>query len=165
MKLKSLEQEAFTAYGDKNVTKTLHTATAIFTGSKGLTVWIRLIPYIEGDCEVDLIVLKDGEPELQTTYKLPLHNGAQQAWLLYLGALNGGDELQSCFAIGTIERLQTPNQLLAERRSHLVKLTKAVRKADQLFEDLGGSSRHWVSECFLPCLEEEGLRVTTITLP
>jgi hypothetical protein len=116
MKLESIEQEAFTAFGDKNVTETLHAAIAIFTGSKRLTVWIRLIPYIEGDCEVDLIVLKDGEPELQTTYKMPLDNGAQQAMLLCMLAINGGDELQSCFPIETIERLKTASQLLADRR-------------------------------------------------
>jgi hypothetical protein len=38
-------------------------------------------------------------------------------------------------------------------------VTRAVREADREFQQSGGSSRHWVRECFLPCLEEEGLAV------
>ena len=41
----------------------------------------------------------------------------------------------------------------------LVVLTRAVRAADTAFAAEGGSSRHWVRDQFLPCLEEEGLAV------
>jgi hypothetical protein len=39
------------------------------------------------------------------------------------------------------------------------RLTRAVRLADSNFERVGGSSRHWVRDCFLPALESEGLDV------
>lgn len=38
-------------------------------------------------------------------------------------------------------------------------VTRAVRKADEEFERSGGSSRHWVIECFLPELANEDLKV------
>ncbi|MEA3225072.1 MAG: hypothetical protein U9Q07_03915 [Planctomycetota bacterium] len=38
-------------------------------------------------------------------------------------------------------------------------LTRAVRAADEAFERSGGSSRHWVYECFIPALEMERLVV------
>ena len=38
-------------------------------------------------------------------------------------------------------------------------VTIIVREADQAFEKSGGSSRHWVRDCFLPLLEAAGLRV------
>lgn len=38
-------------------------------------------------------------------------------------------------------------------------LTRAIRAADAHFGKVGGSSRHWVAECFLPALEDEGLEV------
>jgi hypothetical protein len=41
----------------------------------------------------------------------------------------------------------------------VAKITRAVRVADEQFEESGGSSRHWVRECFLPCLEAEGLEI------
>jgi len=41
----------------------------------------------------------------------------------------------------------------------LAKVTIAVQKADKAFETIGGSTRHWVRECFLPALEEAGLRI------
>lgn len=41
----------------------------------------------------------------------------------------------------------------------LARITKAVRCADRKFEQVGGSSRHWVRECLLPELEAEGLAV------
>ena len=40
------------------------------------------------------------------------------------------------------------------------KVTAVVREADQLFQTVGGSSRHWVRECFLPILEEHGLTIS-----
>ena len=36
----------------------------------------------------------------------------------------------------------------------------AIRDADKVFEKTGGSTRHWLRECFLPILEKEGLAVT-----
>lgn len=39
-------------------------------------------------------------------------------------------------------------------------LTAIVREADQLFERVGGSSRHWVRDCFLPLLERAGWTMT-----
>lgn len=39
-------------------------------------------------------------------------------------------------------------------------LTRAVRDADQVHQSTGGGTRHWLRECFLPALEDEGLRVT-----
>lgn len=35
-------------------------------------------------------------------------------------------------------------------------LTAIVREADRTFEQVGGSSRHWVRDCFLPMLNREG---------
>lgn len=39
------------------------------------------------------------------------------------------------------------------------RITKVVRLADKRFKTTGGSSRHWVIECFLPLLEQEGLKI------
>lgn len=39
------------------------------------------------------------------------------------------------------------------------RITKAVRIADERFQSLGGSSRHWVIECLIPELELEGLKI------
>lgn len=41
----------------------------------------------------------------------------------------------------------------------LAKITEAVREADRHFERVGGSSRHWVRDCFLPMLEQHGLQI------
>jgi len=41
----------------------------------------------------------------------------------------------------------------------LASITAAVRAADKHFERVGGSSRHWVRDCFLPELERRGLFV------
>jgi len=38
-------------------------------------------------------------------------------------------------------------------------VTAIVREADQLFERVGGSSRHWVRDCFLPLLNKEGFSI------
>lgn len=40
-------------------------------------------------------------------------------------------------------------------------ITAAVRVADERFESVGGSSRHFVRECLLPALDEAGLEVVT----
>lgn len=41
----------------------------------------------------------------------------------------------------------------------LAKITEAVREADVHFDRVGGSSKHWVRDCFLPMLEKHGLRI------
>jgi hypothetical protein len=41
----------------------------------------------------------------------------------------------------------------------LERITKAVREADSDFRQSGGSSHHWVRECFLPRLDTAGLVV------
>lgn len=38
-------------------------------------------------------------------------------------------------------------------------ITRIVREADQVFERVGGSSRHWVRDCFLPLCNRAGLYV------
>lgn len=37
------------------------------------------------------------------------------------------------------------------------RLTLAVREADQYFKHIGGSSRHWVRECFIPACAQAGV--------
>ena len=39
------------------------------------------------------------------------------------------------------------------------RITKIVRQADQRFMKVGGTTRHYVIECLIPCLEENGLTV------
>lgn len=38
-------------------------------------------------------------------------------------------------------------------------LTAAVREADEMFQKVGGSSRHWARDCFLPSLEKHGVGI------
>jgi hypothetical protein len=40
-------------------------------------------------------------------------------------------------------------------------ITLIVREADEHFERVGGSSRHWVRDCFLPVLNRRGWFVDT----
>ncbi len=42
-------------------------------------------------------------------------------------------------------------------------ITAVVRDADQTFERVGGSSRHWVRDCFLPILNQAGYVVVPDT--
>jgi len=44
-------------------------------------------------------------------------------------------------------------------------VTGIVRAADQHFERVGGSSRHWVRDCFLPMLNRAGWVVVMPALP
>ena len=39
-------------------------------------------------------------------------------------------------------------------------ITKCVREADIIFHDVGGTTRHWVMDCFLPAIEKAGLCIT-----
>lgn len=51
----------------------------------------------------------------------------------------------------------SPEELEQCEDSELVaRLTAIVREADQTFERVGGSSRHWVRDCFLPLLNRAG---------
>jgi hypothetical protein len=61
---------------------------------------------------------------------------------------------------------QQPNQkhepLLAEQSEdgELVRaITAIVREADETFQRVGGGSRHWVRDCFLPTLNKAGWKV------
>ena len=38
-------------------------------------------------------------------------------------------------------------------------ITQAVREADEWFKKVGGSSRHWVDDCFMPMLKKQGLDI------
>ena len=49
---------------------------------------------------------------------------------------------------------------------YLSEITKAVREADNAFETVGGSTRHWVRECLLPALQVRGfviIRLNSLT--
>ncbi len=59
------------------------------------------------------------------------------------------------------ERQQRCTGAPMDENELIVRVTCAVRVADKGFETTGGSSRHWVRDQFLPCLEEEGLQVVT----
>lgn len=43
-------------------------------------------------------------------------------------------------------------------------VTLATRKADKHFERVGGSSRHWARDCFLPELERHGFKIEKVEL-
>jgi len=51
-----------------------------------------------------------------------------------------------------IEFYGAPGELIA-------KITKAVRQADEDFKDVGGSTRHWVRECLLQSLRDDGMNI------
>lgn len=40
-------------------------------------------------------------------------------------------------------------------------VTAIVRDADEVFQRVGGSSRHWVRDCFIPKLNAAGLVIVT----
>ncbi len=45
-------------------------------------------------------------------------------------------------------------------------ITAIVREADEVFQRVGGSSRHWVRDCFLPALSQHGwFVVKRVTCP
>jgi hypothetical protein len=41
----------------------------------------------------------------------------------------------------------------------IAEITSAMRAADERFEKVGGSSRHFVRECLLPELQARGLKI------
>ena len=47
----------------------------------------------------------------------------------------------------------------------VARITEAVREADHDFERVGGSSRHWVRDCFLPSLRRHALIVSALPPP
>ena len=53
-------------------------------------------------------------------------------------------------------------EFYGESGEMIAKIAKAVRTADQEFKDVGGSTRHWVRECLLPALRDEGLRIAPL---
>ena len=62
-----------------------------------------------------------------------------------------------CPSCATVQQC-IKRQIARSEESNLVaKITLVVRKADQAFEISGGSTRHWVRDCFLPALKEAGL--------
>ena len=54
------------------------------------------------------------------------------------------------------------NDADSKKLEEIEAITRAVRNADKQFEIIGGSSRHWVRECFIPALEEEGLLIISL---
>lgn len=46
-----------------------------------------------------------------------------------------------------------------EDASLVAQVTAVVREADAAFQRVGGGSRHWVRDCFLPLLNAAGFRV------
>ena len=46
-----------------------------------------------------------------------------------------------------------------QRAATVAEITKAVRQADEDFRHVGGSSRHWVRDCFIPALDAAWMRV------
>lgn len=41
-------------------------------------------------------------------------------------------------------------------------LVRAVCAADQMHDTVGGGTRHWVRDCFLPIAREQGLKIVLI---
>jgi hypothetical protein len=55
---------------------------------------------------------------------------------------------------------EAAEDVVGEPDGELVRrVTRAVREADGAFEDVGGSSRHWVRECFFLALRSEELAI------
>lgn len=59
--------------------------------------------------------------------------------------------------------LLTDGQRTAEMfAADLAVVTRAVREADQLHQTVGGGTRHYVNECLLPCLKDEGFAIIVV---
>ena len=63
------------------------------------------------------------------------------------------------------EAATTPEKLSGAPDPSVEEITRIVRDADQDFEGSGGSTRHWVRDCFLPALEKSGLRIVGAPAP
>ena len=48
-----------------------------------------------------------------------------------------------------------------ENADYVNRITAVVREADRVFENVGGGSRHWVRDVFLPLLNRSGLYIAT----
>ena len=48
---------------------------------------------------------------------------------------------------------------MSDESEIIIRLTKAMREADESFESVGGSTRHYVRECLLPILSGHGLEL------
>jgi len=53
-------------------------------------------------------------------------------------------------------------KLYGETGEMIARITQAVRAADQAFDNVGGNTRHWVRECFIDALKDEGLEIRPI---
>ncbi len=61
----------------------------------------------------------------------------------------------------TCDRLDLPDRKhgpinQSEQGDIVAAITAIVRDADQTFQKVGGTSRHWVRDCFLPLLNRRG---------
>jgi len=54
-------------------------------------------------------------------------------------------------------------QVVAYDTDMVRRIRSAVQDADMLFESSGGSTKHWVRECFLPALENADLKIVPMT--
>lgn len=59
-----------------------------------------------------------------------------------------------------VKELEESSHKQLDESEIIRRVTRATRAADEAFQKIGGSSRHWVRECFLPAIEEEGLVIT-----
>lgn len=56
-------------------------------------------------------------------------------------------------------------QVDAEQRAEISKrVTRAVRLADLDFQKIGGTTMHYVHECLLPALEENGIGLSVVPI-
>ena len=63
--------------------------------------------------------------------------------------------IEAAFGVWTVEDQ-------SEDEATVNAVTAVTREADQTFERVGGSSRHWVRDCFLPTLNAHGFIVARI---
>lgn len=54
----------------------------------------------------------------------------------------------------------TPRDVTPDMDDLVRVLTRACREADETFERVGGSTRHWVRDCFLPALAKHHLTLS-----
>lgn len=56
-----------------------------------------------------------------------------------------------------LERIRA--EVARDQGEIIKRLTAAMREADETFETVGGSTRHYVRDCLLPILEKHGLDI------
>jgi hypothetical protein len=47
-----------------------------------------------------------------------------------------------------------------EEKQFVENFTEIMREADQCFEKIGGSTRHYVRDCLLPIIQKKGFKIT-----